>query len=45
MIIEIIATGSIAFFVGLVAGAKIFKNKERLEEWARNQLKVIGVPV
>lgn len=32
----------ISFFVGLILGAKFYKNRDRLEKWARFQLGVFS---
>ena len=43
--IEIIITGVVTFFVGLILGAKMYKRREQLEEWSKNKLKTVGVPL
>ncbi len=40
-----ILTGIMCFFIGLVSGAKIYKNLDALEKWAKRQLNVIGVDI
>jgi hypothetical protein len=39
--LTLVGSNFISLIIGMVVGAKLYKNRERLEEWARLQLSVV----